>query len=112
MQGFENLAVWQAARRFTKSTCELTIEYPRSEECGLNACALEWELIVSFGLACIAEVATEEALASLSEAQRMLTGLIDSVVGCRSALRCRPTHPARETDHRQPSRCPRDETES
>jgi len=37
MQDFKNLAVWQSARRLTKSVYELTIAYPHSEEFGLKA---------------------------------------------------------------------------
>ena len=37
MQDFKNLTVWQAARRLTISTYELTAEFPQSEEYGLKA---------------------------------------------------------------------------
>jgi four helix bundle protein len=37
MQDFRNLAVWQHARRQTKSIYELTTSYPDSEEFGLKA---------------------------------------------------------------------------
>ena len=37
MQDFKNLAVWQAARRLTKSVYQLTTSFPHSEEFGLKA---------------------------------------------------------------------------
>ena len=37
MQEFKNLAVWQEARRLTKSVYHLTTGFPHSEEFGLKA---------------------------------------------------------------------------
>jgi len=37
MQDFKNLAVWQAARRLTKSVYQLSADFPQSEEFGLKA---------------------------------------------------------------------------
>ena len=37
MQDFKNLAVWQAARRLTKSVYHLTTGFPHNEEFGLKA---------------------------------------------------------------------------
>ena len=37
MQDFRNLAVWQHARRLTKSIYDLTLDFPQSEEFGLKA---------------------------------------------------------------------------
>src|SRR5438445_11439297 len=37
MQDFKNLTVWQAARRLTRSLCQLTTDFPGSEEFGLKA---------------------------------------------------------------------------
>ena len=36
MQDFRNLNVWQLARRLTKTIYQLTINFPESEEFGLN----------------------------------------------------------------------------
>jgi len=36
MQDFTNLTVWQMARQLTKSIYELTMDFPGSEELGLN----------------------------------------------------------------------------
>lgn len=39
MQDFRNLAVWQMARRLTKSVDEMTTDFPDSEAFGLRATA-------------------------------------------------------------------------
>ena len=140
MQDFKNLTVWQAARRLTRSLCQLTTDFPGSEEFGLkaqmrrasisicsniaegcgrrgdrefrrfldvamgSACELECELILASDLAFIVEAVMEEALASLIEIKRMLSGLISSLfVDSRSRTQSK-LRGGQSEQHRSPGR--------
>ena len=140
MQDFKNLTVWQAARRLTRSLCQLTTDFPGSEEFGLkaqmrrasisicsniaegcgrrgdrefrrfldvatgSACELECELILACDLAFIVEAVMEEALASLIEIKRMLSGLISSLfVDSRSRTQSK-LRGGQSEQHRSPGR--------
>jgi four helix bundle protein len=64
-----------------------------------SACELECELILSYDLAFIVEAAMEEALASLIEIKRMLSGLISSLFVIRHSASKNP--PAQQDGQRR-----------
>ena len=69
-----------------------------------SACELECELILACDLAFIAEAVMEEALASLIEIKRMLSGLISSLfVDSRSRTQSK-LRGGQSEQHRSPGR--------